>query len=78
MGVLNATPDSFSDGGKFNRLDLALKHIDSMLENGADINAVTEEGDTPIMIAIRSFNYELIELLLEQENLDLSVITKKD
>ena len=49
-----------------------------MIENGADINAVTEEGDTPIMIAIRSFNYELIELLLEQENLDLSVITKKD
>ena len=37
MGVLNATPDSFSDGGKFNRLDLAVKHIDSMVGNGADI-----------------------------------------
>ena len=37
MGVLNVTPDSFSDGGKFNQLDLAVKHIHSMLENGADI-----------------------------------------
>ena len=42
MGVLNATPDSFSDGGKFNRLDLALKHIDSMVENGADISSVQQ------------------------------------
>ena len=26
MGILNVTPDSFSDGGKFNQIDLALKH----------------------------------------------------
>ena len=54
MGVLNATPDSFSDGGKFNRLDLALKHIDNMLENGADIIDIggesTKPGSDPVSI----------------------------
>ena len=54
MGVLNATPDSFSDGGKFNRLDFAVKHIDSMLENGADIIDVggesTKPGSDPVSI----------------------------
>ena len=54
MGVLNVTPDSFSDGGKFNRLDLAVKHIDSMLENGADIIDIggesTKPGSNPVSI----------------------------
>ena len=54
MGVLNVTPDSFSDGGKFNRLDLAVKHIDSMLENGADIIDIggesTKPGSDPVSI----------------------------
>ena len=30
MGILNVTPDSFSDGGKFNRMDKALKHVEEM------------------------------------------------
>ena len=47
MGVLNVTPDSFSDGGKFNRLDSALKHIDNMLKNGADIIDVGGESTRP-------------------------------
>ena len=54
MGVLNVTPDSFSDGGKFNRLDLAIKHIDSMLESGADIIDIggesTKPGSDPVSI----------------------------
>ena len=37
MGVLNLTPDSFSDGGKFNSLNKANKRIKKMLEAGADI-----------------------------------------
>ena len=37
MGILNVTPDSFSDGGKFNSVDSALKHCEEMLEQGADI-----------------------------------------
>ena len=47
MGVLNVTPDSFSDGGKFNRLDLAVKHINDMLENGADIIDIGGESTKP-------------------------------
>ncbi len=37
MGILNVTPDSFSDGGKFNSLSAALKHTEKMLDEGADI-----------------------------------------
>ncbi|MCL4105580.1 UNVERIFIED_CONTAM: hypothetical protein GTU68_057455 [Idotea baltica] len=37
MGILNLTPDSFSDGGRFNEMDAALAHTESMLENGATI-----------------------------------------
>lgn len=37
MGILNLTPDSFFDGGKFNSVDAALKHSEQMLAEGADI-----------------------------------------
>ena len=37
MGILNLTPDSFFDGGKFNSTDAALKHAAQMLEDGGDI-----------------------------------------
>ena len=37
MGILNVTPDSFSDGGKWNDRDRALRHVEEMLEEGMDI-----------------------------------------
>ena len=37
MGILNVTPDSFSDGGKFNSMDRALSHVEQMIREGADI-----------------------------------------
>ena len=37
MGILNVTPDSFSDGGKFNQIDAALKHAEEMIRDGADL-----------------------------------------
>lgn len=37
MGILNLTPDSFSDGGRFNEMDTALLQVEQMLEEGADI-----------------------------------------
>lgn len=37
MGILNLTPDSFSDGGKFNSVDAALKRAEQMLEEGTDM-----------------------------------------
>ncbi|MCM2535561.1 dihydropteroate synthase [Neobacillus pocheonensis] len=47
MGILNATPDSFSDGGKFTEVDIAVKHALEMVENGADIIDIGGESTRP-------------------------------
>lgn len=47
FGILNATPDSFSDGGKYTNIDLALKHTKRMIEEGADIIDVGGESTRP-------------------------------
>ena len=47
MGILNVTPDSFSDGGKFNRLNLALAHVEQMIAEGADIIDIGGESTRP-------------------------------
>ena len=47
MGILNVTPDSFSDGGKYNQFDNALKHVEKMIIDGADIIDVGGESTKP-------------------------------
>ena len=47
MGILNVTPDSFSDGGKFNHLDQALAHVEEMVAQGADIIDIGGESTRP-------------------------------
>lgn len=47
MGILNVTPDSFSDGGKFNQMDAALYHAEEMIRDGADIVDVGGESTRP-------------------------------
>jgi dihydropteroate synthase len=47
MGVLNVTPDSFSDGGRFSHFDSALKQIELMLQQGADIIDIGGESTRP-------------------------------
>ncbi|MCG8372799.1 MAG: dihydropteroate synthase [Balneolales bacterium] len=47
MGILNATPDSFSDGGKFNLISSALDRIHIMLEQGASIIDIGGESTRP-------------------------------
>lgn len=47
MGILNVTPDSFSDGGKWNTLDRALQHTQDMIDQGADIIDVGGESTRP-------------------------------
>ena len=47
MGVLNLTPDSFSDGGKFNKTNKSFKHISSMIQSGAEIVDVGGESTRP-------------------------------
>ncbi|WML42541.1 dihydropteroate synthase [Neobacillus sp. PS3-40] len=54
MGILNVTPDSFSDGGKFNMIDKAIEHAKQMVDNGADIIDIggesTRPGHTPLSL----------------------------
>ena len=47
MGILNVTPDSFSDGGKFNQIDAALKHAEEMIGDGADVIDIGGESTRP-------------------------------
>ena len=70
MGILNVTPDSFSDGGRYNQMDMALQHCEQMLADGADFidiggcstrpnNAVATEQEEmervlPILKAIKT------------------------
>ena len=55
MGILNGTPDSFSDGGRYNTFDTAVAHAKEMIEQGADIIDVgvesTRPGHTQISVA---------------------------
>tara|TARA_R110002020_G_scaffold288575_1_gene504010 strand:- start:4555 stop:5412 length:858 start_codon:yes stop_codon:yes gene_type:complete len=47
MGILNTTPDSFSDGGQYLQLDAALRHVERMLEEGATLIDVGGESTRP-------------------------------
>lgn len=55
MGILNVTPDSFWDGGKYRGMDVALGHVKSMIDDGADIIDIggesTRPGATPVEAA---------------------------
>ncbi len=47
MGILNVTPDSFSDGGNFNNIDTAVNHAKKMINDGADIIDLGGESTRP-------------------------------
>ena len=47
MGILNVTPDSFSDGGRYNSVDAALKQTERMISEGADIIDIGGESTRP-------------------------------
>lgn len=47
MGILNVTPDSFSDGGKFNEIEAAVRQAKKLVEDGADIIDVGGESTRP-------------------------------
>ena len=53
MGILNVTPDSFSDGGRYNQMDKALQHCEQLLDDGADIIDMELERVVPILKTIR-------------------------
>jgi len=82
MGVLNVTPDSFSDGGRFSDIDLARRHAESMAQDGAAIIDVGGESTRPGATEI-SVSEELdrvipvVEALRDTVDLPISVDTSK-
>lgn len=52
MGILNVTPDSFSDGGKFREMDKALRHVEQMISEGMDILDIGGESTRPGYAAV--------------------------
>ena len=82
MGILNMTPDSFSDGGKYNTVDDALKHIEQMIKDGADIIDIGGESTRPGYTRISDEEEierisTVIEKSLRQFDIPLSVDTYK-
>jgi dihydropteroate synthase len=82
MGILNVTPDSFSDGGKFLSVDEAVNHAIKMEEEGADIIDVGGESTRPGAKSV-SINKEIsrvipvIKKLVEKISIPISVDTYK-
>ena len=72
MGILNVTPDSFSDGGKWNNKESALRHALKMVEDGADIIDIGAQSTRPGHTEI-SATEELDRLLPILEALHLEV-----
>jgi dihydropteroate synthase len=82
MGILNVTPDSFSDGGRFNELDAALKQALQMQEDGAEIIDIGGESTRPGAIPV-SLEEELqrvipvIEKIRQSSEVAISIDTTK-
>ena len=60
MGILNITPDSFSDGGKWNHLDEALRHTEAMIADGADI--IDIGGEIPSKAAWQKVRFRPVQI----------------
>ena len=82
MGILNVTPDSFSDGGVYSDMDAALYHTEKMIEEGADIIDVGGESTRPGCQAV-SIQDEIervvpvIEKIKSEFNIPISLDTYK-
>ncbi|WFE68069.1 dihydropteroate synthase [Thiomicrospira sp. R3] len=82
MGVLNVTPDSFSDGGRYTSKDLLVSRIQSMVNDGADIIDIGGESTRPGSVSVTE-QMELdrvlpaIELVQSLTDLPISVDTSK-
>lgn len=82
MGILNVTPDSFSDGGKYNSLDKALKQCEKMINDGADIIDVGGESTRPNYTKISdeeeiSRTVPVIEAIKKNFDVPISIDTYK-
>jgi dihydropteroate synthase len=82
MGIVNVTPDSFSDGGKYSAMDAAITHALQLVEEGADILDIGGESTRPKAIPV-DLQEELdrvipvIAALAKQINIPISIDTYK-
>lgn len=82
MGILNVTPDSFSDGGRFNTIDKALAHAMEMAEQGADIIDIGGESTRPGAAKVSAQEeidrvVPVIEALVKRSDIPISIDTYK-
>ena len=82
MGVLNVTPDSFSDGGRYSTIDVALRHAQQMADHGAAIIDVGGESTRPGARAVNEQEeldrvVPVIEVLRRVVDLPISIDTSK-
>ena len=79
MGILNLTPDSFSDGGKFNKKKLAYKQVINLFNSGANIVDIGGESTRPGAKEIKSnIEWNRIKILLKKlKKFSLSLDTRK-
>src|SRR5699024_10765056 len=83
MGILNATPDSFSDGGKYNTIKTAVTQAKQKVEDGADIIDIDGESSRPDhepISAEEEINKAItvIEAVKEAVKIPLSIDTYKE
>lgn len=79
MGILNVTPDSFSDGGRFSQLDAALRHAEAMVAAGATLIDVGGESTRPGARAVSpTEELERVAPIVERIQRELDVIISVD
>ena len=79
MGILNITPDSFSDGGRFAHRDLALRHAEAMVAAGATLIDVGGESTRPGARAVSSTEeLERVAPIVEAISRELDVVISVD
>ncbi|MGY2283511.1 dihydropteroate synthase [Pseudomonas gingeri] len=79
MGILNVTPDSFSDGGRFNQLDAALRHAEGMVQAGATLIDVGGESTRPGARAVSPLEeLERVAPIVERIHRELDVVISVD
>ena len=82
MGILNVTPDSFSDGGKYSSVERAEKYLKSMIFDGADIIDIGGESTRPGAVEVEiseeiSRVIPIIEKMAKEISVPISVDTRK-
>lgn len=79
MGILNVTPDSFSDGGRYGQRDAALRHAEAMLKAGATLIDVGGESTRPGALAVSPVEeLERVAPVVEAIARELDVIISVD